>query len=43
MYWDGSQWVVVIVMPEGGVDVVVPYDTINTEATSNDTLLWLTC
>ena len=24
-------------MPEGGVDVVVPYDTINTEATSNDT------
>ena len=37
MYWDGSQWVVVIVMPEGGVDVVVPYDTINTEATSNDT------
>ena len=24
-------------MPEGGVDVVVPYDTINTEAASNDT------
>ena len=24
-------------MPEGGVDVVVPYDTINEEATSNDT------
>ena len=37
MYWDGRQWEVVIVMPEGGVDVVVPYDTINTEATSNDT------
>ena len=37
MYWDGSQWVVVTEMPEGGVDVVVPYDTINTEATSNDT------
>ena len=37
MYWDGSQWVVVTQMPEGGVDVVVPYDTINTEAASNDT------
>ena len=37
MYWDGSQWVVVTQMPEGGVDVVVPYDTINEEATSNDT------
>ena len=37
MYWDGGQWVVVTEMPEGGVDVVVPYDTINTEATSNDT------
>ena len=37
MYWDGSQWVVVTEMPEGGVDVVVPYDTINEEATSNDT------
>ena len=37
MYWDGSQWVVVTEMPEGGVDVVVPYDTINKEATSNDT------
>ena len=37
MYWDGSQWVVVTEMPEGGVDVVVPYDAINTEATSNDT------
>ena len=37
MYWDGRQWVVVTEMPEGGVDVVVPYDTINTEATSNDT------
>ena len=37
MYWDGSQWVVVTEMPEGGVDVVVPYDTINTEAASNDT------
>ena len=37
MYWDGSQWVVVTQMPEGGVDVVVPYDTINKEATSNDT------
>ena len=36
MYWDGRQWVVVTEMPEGGVDVVVPYDTINTEATSND-------
>ena len=37
MYWDGSQWVVVTEMPEGGVDVVVPYGTINEEATSNDT------
>ena len=37
MYWDGGQWVVVTEMPEGGVDVVVPYDAINTEATSNDT------
>ena len=37
MYWDGSQWVVVTQMPKGGVDVVVPYDTINKEATSNDT------
>ena len=37
MYWDGGQWVVVTEMPEGGVDVVVPYDTINTEAASNDT------
>ena len=37
MYWDGSQWVVVTEMPEGGVDAVVPYGTINEEATSNDT------
>ena len=37
MYWDGRQWEVVTVMPEGGVDVVVPYDTINKEATSSDT------
>ena len=37
MYWDGRQWEVVTVMPEGGVDVVVLYDTINKEATSSDT------
>ena len=43
MYWDSKAndgqggWEVVTEMPEGGVDVVVPYDTINTEATSNDT------
>ena len=37
MYWDGSQWVVVTEMPEGGVDMVVPYGTINKEVTSNDT------
>ena len=37
MYWDGRQWEVVTVMPEGGVDVVVPYGAINEEATSNDT------